>query len=354
MEGNTFSGNRVGIRGTRTRGLQVVANTFAGVDSVAVLHDTSEYAAADNVVRQALVDPPADIERCRLAVPSEPAYLAPPPFGGSTEVPSSPLTQRDRSTIVVDEWGPYDWRSPKLWPVDSTRAVPLRLAVLGPRGAWHVVERRGLAGVSPAAGTTGDTITVTPEPIPTADWSLTLEFRGEATVSPRGRVRPAGEPYRFAYARYEPAQAWTVRFHVWSDSTHPVHEPEAFARLLDSAPHLTREIPRLDFQWYRPTMPGLPRERFALQATTAIELPPGTYTLRTISDDAVRVWVDDSLVIDHWDPHGSALAFASLGGGRHMLRVQYHQDQGWTELRLEILPALPLPVPDDRAPKVGP
>src|SRR6266704_4911087 len=49
-------------------------------------------------------------------------------------VPTSDFARRDRAAIIVDEWGPYDWQSPKLWPVDSTRAVPLRLAVLGAPG----------------------------------------------------------------------------------------------------------------------------------------------------------------------------------------------------------------------------
>ncbi|UCF40675.1 MAG: right-handed parallel beta-helix repeat-containing protein [Gemmatimonadota bacterium] len=337
VEHNVFNGNRVGIRGTRTRGLRVAANTFAGVDSLTVLTDTAAYVAIDNVVEPALLGVPADVEPCQLSLPEDAARLAPPPLGHSAEAPRSPLTGRDRAAMIVDAWGPYDWRSPKLWPVDSTRAVPLALAVLGPPGTWRIVERRGLARVSAATGTPGDTIMVTPEPGAAADWSLTLEYRGAATVSPRGVVRPAGEPYRFGYARFEPAQAWTARIHLWSDSTHPVDQPEAFARLLGSAPHVTYELPRLDWQWYRPTVEGLPRERWAMHATSEIELAPGTYTLRTISDDAIRVWVDDALVIDHWEPHGSEIASASLKGGHHTLRVEYYQDGGWTELRLEIL-----------------
>jgi hypothetical protein len=89
--------------------------------------------------------------------------------------------------------------------------------------------------------------------------------------------------------------------------------------------------------WYRPTIPGLPQSRFALEATTTLTLPAGTYTLRTISDDAVRVWVDDRLVIDHWTPHESTPAYARISGGTHRLRVQYAQVEGWTELRLDIL-----------------
>ena len=47
--------------------------------------------------------------------------------------------------MVVDEWGPYDWKTPKLWPLDSLRAVPLRLRVMGPAGSWRLVTRTGLA-----------------------------------------------------------------------------------------------------------------------------------------------------------------------------------------------------------------
>jgi len=52
-----------------------------------------------------------------LAVISRPV---PPPFLATLRRPSPPFAGRDRSAIIVDEWGPYTWESPKLWPVDST------------------------------------------------------------------------------------------------------------------------------------------------------------------------------------------------------------------------------------------
>jgi parallel beta-helix repeat protein len=218
--------------------------------------------------------------------------------------PGSPLTRRDRSAIIVDEWGPYDWRTPKLWPVagDSTRAVPLRLAVLGPAGTWRVVSRRGIAALSRVSGRSGDTIAVTPAADSMGDWTLTLETRGQ----------------RFSYERFEPPLDWTVRFSS------------------DTAP---RHLPRLDFMWYRPprAFAALPQDHWSLQATGTVDLPPGTYSLRTISDDAVRVWVDGNMVIDAWTPHESRVDYAPLAAGRHELRVEYLQVDGWVELRVEIV-----------------
>jgi hypothetical protein len=106
--------------------------------------------------------------------------------------------------------------------------------------------------------------------------------------------------------------------------------------LARTSPILTAQLPRLDYEGYR-EIPGLPRENFALEASGSVDLAPGEYTLRTISDDGVRVWVDSVLVIDNWAPHESALDFVPLAGGHHDIRVQYYQGDGWYELRLDIV-----------------
>ena len=58
---------------------------------------------------------------------------------------------------------------------------------------------------------------------------------------------------------------------------------------------------------------------------------------RSISDDAIRVFVDGALVIDDWTPHESAVDNASITPGPHAIRVEYAQVDGWTELRVEIV-----------------
>ncbi len=312
---NLFMRNRVALRARNTHGLAFENNRWTGVDSLTVLRDTMGFAGRGNVAASDTAVPPLPLEYSRLA----PA--------GSRAYPASARTRQDRSAIVVDEWGPYDWRSPKLWPVDSTRAVPLHLAVLGPPGRWRVVARRGVAALSQTAGRVGDTVAVTPASDSVGDWEVTLEYRGVATVSPRGVARAAGRPYRFSYGRFEPPIDWTARFFAWTT------QPES----LGATALLELSAPRLDYEWYRPAIPGLPLEHFALEATGTVSLSPGTYTLRTISDDAVRVWVDGEVVIDHWTPHESMVDVASLTGGRHELRVAYYQVDGWTELRLDIV-----------------
>ncbi|HEX6534701.1 MAG TPA: NosD domain-containing protein [Gemmatimonadaceae bacterium] len=335
IHGNAFLGNHVAVHARNTSSLHVSANAFAGVESTFVLADTTAVALTGNTVTPGTGAAPV--------LPPEIARLAPAPMPGGLPRDGDPVARLPRGAIVVDEWGPYDYRSPKLWPIDSTRSVPLRLRVLGPSGRWRVVGRRGIADLSATSGKIGgigepDTITVTPHPDSVGNWLLTLEYRGAATVSPRGERHPAGAPYRFSYGRWEPPVAWTVRWHAWTDDTDPRAHPAAFDSLLAHAtPVLEQRTTRLDYEWYRPTIGGIPAERAAFVARGSVELPAGEYTLRAISDDAVRVWVDDSLVIDDWTPHESRVSSAPLPAGRHALRVEYVQVDGWTEMRLEVL-----------------
>ena len=331
---NSFEGNRVGLRAATTGKLRLSGNRFVSVDSPTVLRDTSEYfvrsvapaAGSDGTGMEPCESSAAAAEDARVDAEAD-----------QRRIPESPASRRPRSAILVDEWGPFDWRSPRLWPLDSTRANPLPLETVGPPGRWRVLDQRGIRSVSRLHGRMGDTIVVTPAPGPGTDWQLTLEYQpGGPTASQRG-PGSAARPTRFSYRRFEPAIEWQVRFVAWSDSTDPRARPEAFAALFDHPPLLARRESRLDYMWYHPGIADLPRERFALEASGSVALPPGEYTLRTISDDGVRVWLDGIRIIDDWAGHESAVAYAPLLAGRHELRVRYYQADGWTELRVEIL-----------------
>ena len=267
-------------------------------------------------------------------IPADQADLIPFLPGVPREIPRSAIQRRYRSAIIVDEWGPYDYQYPKLWPIDSTHAFPLRLAILGPPGTWSVAENRQGIDVSRSSGRVGDTIRVTPAP--SGPWELTLEYRGAATTSPRGERNAANVPVRFSYGRFEPPVAWQLSAWSWPDSLDPRKDGN-WERLTSGSRLFERTVPRLDYMWYRPTIRELPQSRYALEASGKLTLAKGEYTLRTISDDGIRVWVDGRLVIDNWDLHGSEVDYAPLTGGAHELKVQYFQIDGWAELRLDIL-----------------
>ena len=323
---NVFAGNRVGLRVAQTSRSRVTRNEFIGVDSVLVVTDTSrlDTTANDTTKLHGRVVSkrwPPDAPTWKLPA----GVVLPKRLAGGLDPQKDELAQRDISAIIVDEWGPYDWRSPKLWPVDSSRSTPLSLRVLGPAGRWKVINRRGTAALSKDLGRTGDTIVVTPAKNFENDWEITLEYRGSSVVSPRGVTQAAGTPYTFSYGRFDPIGMWNVSFFALADSVAP------------RTPITTLNTPRLDYMWYRPTIPGVPQANFRIAATADVKLGTGKYVLRTISDDAIRVWVDDKLVIDNWKPHESEVNFADIAPGTHKLRVEYYQLDGWTELRVEVI-----------------
>ena len=134
-----------------------------------------------------------------------------------------------------------------------------------------------------------------------------------------------------------------VELYAWTDSaTHPIDKPAAFAELLRGLrgpPAFSETTRRLDYMWYRPParVPGWPQERAGVVATTRVNLPAGSYAIRTISDDGVRVFVDGKLVHEDWSIHESRVHEAPLSGGAHDIRVEYFQRDGWTELRAEVI-----------------
>ncbi len=323
-------------RDTRSRDYLIDRNSYVAVPRKFQLSNTAPATIRDSAGFSPIPPPTSGSCSAIPTVPRDYAYLIPALPGVPHEIPKPPVARRRRSAIVVDEWGPYDYQYPKLWPVDSTRAVPLRLVVHGPPGTWSLVSRAGLQDISASSGRTGDTIRVTPRPDSAGLWDVTMEFRGAVSTSARGERSAAGVPVRFGYSRFEPPVAWQVRAWAWPDSLDPRREGN-WQRLTSGQRLFEQTWPRLDIMWYRPTIRELPQARFAFEATGTINLPPGDYSLRAISDDGIRVWVDGRLVVDNWDLHGSEIDYAPLTGGAHAIKVDYFQIDGWAELRLDIL-----------------
>ncbi|HEU4569775.1 MAG TPA: right-handed parallel beta-helix repeat-containing protein [Gemmatimonadales bacterium] len=315
IEGNRFARHGTAIRVSNTERLVEHGNTFADADTFVVIRDTL---AAPRIRLGDHAGRPAAVCRGVPAIPRAWRDRAP---RGSRAVPSTPLALRDRGAIVMGEWGPYDWSEPLLYRLPGPDTAGVRLAILGPAGRWQAAERRGVAALSRTSGRVGDTIVVTPRPDSLGDWSLTL--------------RTSGGPA--TYTHFVPIAGWDARYVAWGDSTDPRTRAEAFDARFAGTPLLARRERALDLMWYRPEIRELPQERWGLAATTSVELPDGGYTLRAISDDGIRVWVDGALAIDHWAPHESLVDNVPLAPGRHAIRVEYYQVDGWVELRVEIV-----------------
>ncbi len=114
---------------------------------------------------------------------------------------------------------------------------------------------------------------------------------------------------------------------------------------LDGAPALTRIDPQIDFSWGGNPAPEIGDDYFSVRWTGEIAAPiSDDYIFRTVSDDGIRVYVDDELIIDNWTVHGSTWDYSSAiyltAGQRYSIVVEYFEDTVDAEAHLEWSSAL--------------
>ncbi len=103
---------------------------------------------------------------------------------------------------------------------------------------------------------------------------------------------------------------------------------------------VTRVDPQVDFDWGGGApAPGIGNNDFSVRWTGQVEAPAsGDYTFYTQSDDGVRLWVDNTLVIDNWTDHAQtedASAPVTLSAGvRYDIRMEFYERAGQAVARL--------------------
>ncbi len=123
----------------------------------------------------------------------------------------------------------------------------------------------------------------------------------------------------------------------------------------------TNDYQVVDFDWQgRSPLPGeLGIDFFSARWTGQMEAEYNeTYTLYTLSNDGVRLWLDDQLLIDDWNIHESTWNSATIdleAGQKYDLRLEYFDDEGDAVIRLEwdspstprqVIPEIRLSYPD--------
>lgn len=259
--------------------------------------------------------------------------------GQSAFLPTGTL--RGRRYILVDEWGPYDFRSPRAWPraleAEPDGSLRVRLETLGPKGRWKVVS--GTDGVEPSArtGVIGDELEVSVPRGKANDFWIELESVGAESTDYRGVVTPAGQPVRFRFARVRFPIDWEVRYYPWSEA----NDPRQFgAKVFDQEPIFTEKLTELNKNWWGAAFAGGPSERFATLSTGRLNFPAGKYRLEVTTDDGVRVTVGDQVVIEGWKYQGPTTygAEVELSGGEP-IRVEHFEIDGFACLKVSLRPA---------------
>ena len=105
-------------------------------------------------------------------------------------------------------------------------------------------------------------------------------------------------------------------------------------------PVVTRTDPGVNYNWKFTGSPdpAVPADGFSARWTGSVQ-PRFTedYKITTVSDDTVRLWIDDRLVIDNTTPHEGAIDSATVrleAGKRHAVRLEQTERDGEAAVKL--------------------
>ncbi|HLK14813.1 MAG TPA: PA14 domain-containing protein, partial [Fimbriimonadaceae bacterium] len=259
----------------------------------------------------------------------------------------TPAARRGRRYILVDEWGPFDFRYPRLWPRGEVASRTTQFEVLGPKGQWKVVSVKGGTVVGPKAGRTPGFVTLTMPAGAATDVKLTLEYTGAEVTDYRGITTPAGKPVTFSFSQFFAPIDWNIEFFKWDKDTDPRKDEHAFSVLLAGPPIATAKSSKLDYSGYGEWAPGVPSDYFAISATGDFTIGAGNYTLDLTTDDGARIFLDGK-PLQLYDSDGKAAsafhyqgptgytAPLTLAKGKHRLYVEYFQIDGYRTLQVRL------------------
>jgi parallel beta-helix repeat protein len=209
-----------------------------------------------------------------------------------------------RSAIRMTPWGPWDGKSPLL-VLESAKPDTHVWRLLGARK----VRGAEIAGGGPLRISTN---------LAESTFTLSLELSGFVTPYLL-RVRFDEKSVLFGEGCINKGD-WIV--HFFPSEVDPRNDLAAWREGASSADSVTVEAPAVDFRFGHegPTSLKLDAnsnetlktavqegkllaDRFGTIARAKLTFPPGTYTVRTVSDDGVRVLIDGAPVIEDWTWH---------------------------------------------------
>ena len=153
---------------------------------------------------------------------------------------------------------------------------------------------------------------------------------------------PGGSiPVKMEY--FENTERAEARLNWTRVSTPPPPPPAAVWRAeyfanagLAGQPVVVRDEGAVNYNWgYGSPAAQVPVDQFSARWTQTLNLAPGRYRFSATSDDGVRVWVNNQLVIDAWFDRAvqTTTADVTVVGGATPVRIEYYENTLLAEMR---------------------
>lgn len=244
---------------------------------------------------------------------------------------------RGRQYILVNEWGPYDFKYPVIW-LREINENKYTFLLLGPQGNWKCIGGKGLKDFGPKTGTFPATLVAEKDP-ESDEIALDLEFIGEAVNDQFGKKYGRGTVFPFSFYRFQKTLNWEVKWYEYDDSTDPLKNYEVFKNLKNTPPQKSEVTADLAYTWWRSPGNEINKDKFGTFAKTAVEMKPGKYKIQITSDDGLRFYSDGKLLIDRWNIHVPATDEIEVElGGNHIFEIEHFEGGGFATLSFLMSP----------------
>lgn len=327
---NNFNHCRTVLNANHTDKLNMFSNIYGAYDTLFKIDST--VTNLDTTINQELYN-----ELSVDTITSIPGVPKPnDPFKGAGKFAG-------RKNIMVTEWGPYDFRSPIIWNTNPTDTVDtMKFDLIGPKGKWKIKSFKGVSAISVMKGEFPASITAQKVKGERTDILMELEYTGSSITAPFGETITAGKPYKFSFKKFFQPIDWEVNWYTYDSTVDPIKTDLLFPPSAKMTPFKTDKVNKLDYAWWDGIKTDRDYKQFITVATATANIPKGVYELGVTWDDAVRVYVDNKLVIDEWNP--SLYKFDESPhkkirlklGGNHFFRVEHVELAGFATLNLKL------------------
>lgn len=231
-----------------------------------------------------------------------------------------------REHIIMTEWGPYDHARFLVTPTRLGGGSSAEFRVLGRYIELEIIGGKGdveLSTMKEAVPAKVKVVAKRP-----GVWPFVVEVRtSDQTQQVTGTLVRAD---------------WSVAYYTWSPLEDPRCGEAPWTAITGREPISRLTAPAIDFVW-RGGAPNekTPADHFATVATATLIVPEssaGKWKAITVSDDGVRVFVDDKRVLENWTWHGPTRdeAEIDLPAGPHAFRIEHFEIDGYAQLQFEL------------------
>ena len=264
-------------------------------------------------------------------------YTIPEKRADGIETFLDPSHPRGREYMMINEWGPYDFRYPVIWLTNIEDDV-YTFNLYGPEGHWKLADSEGIKSMSAETGSFPAIITAVKE-TESNEIIINLEYTGEAVTNQFGKHFSKGHVYPFSFYRYQKTLNWDLSFYEYNEKNHPLKNYKAFKALKNQKPQFSQSTTDMSFSWWRSPGGDIHPDRFATFAHTDFSMKPGKYRLQVTSDDGMKLFLDGKLLIDNWNIHVPATDEVIVElDGKHSIDIEHFEGGGFSTLAFLLEP----------------